>query len=155
MENKIHPAVAALIVIVLIGTSAGGVLTLKNRTASNDVPMNSQPTGTNITSSGSSDGQSYADGTYTANGSYFTPGGKESIGLSVTLKFGAILSASLEERASGGETAIYQGKFAAGYKPLVIGKNIDDIKLDRVAGSSLTSDGFNTALESIKRDAAR
>ncbi|WP_447589312.1 hypothetical protein [Microbacterium lacticum] len=35
----------------------------------------------------------------------------------------------------------------------VVGKDIDDVSVSRVAGSSLTSGGFNDALETIKADA--
>jgi len=37
----------------------------------------------------------------------------------------------------------------------VIGKSIDDIRLDKMAGSSLTTKGFNAALEKIKIEAAK
>ena len=36
---------------------------------------------------------------------------------------------------------------------LIVGKDIDEVSLDKVAGSSLTSGGFNAAVESIKSDA--
>jgi hypothetical protein len=35
----------------------------------------------------------------------------------------------------------------------VVGKSLDDIKVSKVAGSSLTSGGFNKAIEQIKTDA--
>ena len=35
----------------------------------------------------------------------------------------------------------------------VVGKDIDDLSVSRVAGSSLTSGGFNDSLETIKADA--
>jgi hypothetical protein len=93
------------------------------------------------------------DGIYNAQGSYRTPGGTESIALTVTLENSIIKDIDLEQQASGGDTEVYQAKFASGYKPLVIGKNIDEVKLTRVAGSSLTSNGFNEALKQIKLDA--
>jgi len=43
--------------------------------------------------------------------------------------------------------------FISGYKPYVIGKNIDTISLDRVSGSSLTPAAFNEALGQIKTEA--
>jgi hypothetical protein len=36
---------------------------------------------------------------------------------------------------------------------LVVGKSVDEVSLSRVAGSSLTSLGFNNALTQIKEDA--
>jgi hypothetical protein len=36
---------------------------------------------------------------------------------------------------------------------VVVGKRIDEVKLDRIAGSSGTPHGFNAALERIKEQA--
>lgn len=155
MQNKINPAIASLIVIVLVGAATAGVAKLNkqsiNESASSNINTSTRPNDaepSHTTTSG------LQDGIYASSGTYSTPGGMESIGLTVTLKNGIIEDVTLEQQASGGDTAIYQSKFASGYEPLVKGRNIEDVKLHRVAGSSLTSDGFNKALESIKRDAA-
>ena len=37
---------------------------------------------------------------------------------------------------------------------VVVGQDIDEISVSRVAGSSLTSGGFNRAIEEIKAEAA-
>ena len=47
----------------------------------------------------------------------------------------------------------YQQAFMGGIAGEVVGKDIDDLSVSRVAGSSLTSGGFNDALETIKADA--
>ncbi|KXK09170.1 MAG: hypothetical protein UZ21_OP11001000228 [Microgenomates bacterium OLB22] len=47
-----------------------------------------------------------------------------------------------------------QGLFAEGYKTQVVGKSIDELKLDVVNGSSLTPKGFEDALQKIKTEAA-
>ena len=152
MQNKIHPAIAALIVIAMISVATVAVAKIGDQTIEEPLLSDTTTSPTPNTSNGSQ--SSLKDGTYAAVGSYNTPGGVESIGLTVTLNNGIIKDIDLEQQASGGDTAIYQAKFASGYKPLVIGKKIEEVKLNRVAGSSLTSDGFNKALESIKRDAA-
>lgn len=152
MQNKIHPAIAALIVVAMISLATVAVANLKDQTAQDTLSSDT----TTVPTPAASDGtpSNLKNGTYTAEGTYSTPGGTESIGLTVTLNNGIIEDVSLNQLASGGDTAIYQAKFASGYKPLVQGKKIDEVKLDRVSGSSLTSDGFNRALESVKRDAA-
>lgn len=43
--------------------------------------------------------------------------------------------------------------FKSGVSSLTVGKDIDDVKLSRVSGSSLTSTGFNSALDTIKTEA--
>lgn len=45
-----------------------------------------------------------------------------------------------------------QNRFAV--PAAVVGRNIDEIKVGRIAGSSRTPDGFNAALERIKAEAA-
>lgn len=47
-----------------------------------------------------------------------------------------------------------QNRFADAVPAVVVGRNIDEIKVGRIAGSSRTPDGFNAALERIKAEAA-
>ena len=47
----------------------------------------------------------------------------------------------------------HQAEFSDGIAAAVVGKSIDEISVDRVAGSSLTSGGFNAAIETIKAEA--
>jgi hypothetical protein len=51
------------------------------------------------------------------------------------------------------ESVQFEGMFADSYKPLVVGKSVDSINLDKVSGSSLTPKGFNDALDQIKSQA--
>ncbi len=52
------------------------------------------------------------------------------------------------------ESERYQGEFIGGISDVVVGQPIDEIAVTRVAGSSLTSSGFNDAIETIKSEAA-
>jgi hypothetical protein len=52
------------------------------------------------------------------------------------------------------ESEKYQGEFIGGIADVVVGQEIDSLSVSRVAGSSLTSGGFNQAIESIKSEAA-
>ena len=153
--RKIHPALAALIVIVLVGIVATAVIVI-NMDKGTDTET-TQTTETTPVSDANTDTDavtsSYKDGTYSATGSYSSPGGRESIKLTVTIKDGVIVSTRLDEKASNGEAKEYQDDFDNGYKTLVVGKNINEVSLSRVAGSSLTSNGFNDALDEIKSDA--
>ncbi len=49
-----------------------------------------------------------------------------------------------------GESTKYQNRFMAAYESQVIGKKLDSIKLSRVGGASLTTNGFNDALAKVK-----
>lgn len=155
-SKKLSPAIVAIIVVVLIGLGTAAVIALNNKEAttpstsqSAETPSTSQPTGPSATSN-----SQYKDGTYTATGSYLTPGGEESIDLQVTLAGNTVQSIELTQNAKTNEAKEYQARFASGYKSMVVGKSIDEISLSRVAGSSLTSAGFNDAIDQIKDDAA-
>lgn len=96
----------------------------------------------------------YADGTYTATGDYTTPGGGESVTVTVTLEDGTVTAVDVEGSATGGDSARYQGEFIDGIADEVVGVDIDDLNVSRVGGSSLTSGGFNRAIETILSEAA-
>ncbi|MEI6042458.1 MAG: hypothetical protein WCQ00_02740 [bacterium] len=96
----------------------------------------------------------YKNGTYTADGTYGTPDGDVTIRVSLTIANNIITDSNVTS-VSGDRTSVrYQEKFISGYKQYVIGKNIADLKLSKVSGSSLTPEGFNKALSSIKTQAA-
>jgi uncharacterized protein with FMN-binding domain len=95
----------------------------------------------------------YKDGTYSATGSYMSPGGPDQVGVTLTLKDDLITDITVTPEPGDNESARYQNKFASGYKPLVIGKDISTVHLSKVSGSSLTSKGFNDALAQIETQA--
>ncbi|MGV9710912.1 FMN-binding protein [Gordonia sp. NPDC003424] len=98
-------------------------------------------------------GNTYRDGTYSATGKYVSPGGPQQVGVTVTLSSGVIKNLQLDTGDAKGTSKDFQGKFAGGIDAIVVGKNIDDLEVDKVAGSSLTSGGFNDALAQIKSEA--
>ena len=148
--KKLSPAIVTIIAIVLIGALASAIAILRSQSDSSPSP----DTSTNAPQSTPQAGAVYRNGTYTATGSYVTPGGRESITLTVTLQNEVITDSSLEQNAKSEQAKDYQQRFASGYKERVVGKDIDEVSLVRVAGSSLTSSGFHDALEQIKIDAS-
>ena len=101
-----------------------------------------------------SDGDTYTDGTYTAEGSYATPESVESITVTVTLEDDIITAVDVTGNPSKHESEEFQARFIGGIADVVIGEDIDELSVSRVAGSSLTSGGFNEAIEVIKSEAA-
>jgi hypothetical protein len=95
----------------------------------------------------------YADGTYSATGGYQSPSGPETIELTITLAGNVISDVIVTPGATGGTSSRYQGQFAEGVGAETVGKSLDEIQVSRISGSSLTSGGFNEALNSIKADA--
>ena len=59
----------------------------------------------------------------------------------------------ITEHPSNPNTRKFQGEFASGIAAQVVGKSIDELDVSKVAGSSLTSGGFNKAVEQIKSEA--
>lgn len=102
----------------------------------------------------SSSSGSYEAGTYDAEGSYANPSGQSSVEVELTLaEGGAVEDVTVTPQASG-TSLQFQEKFASGISEEIVGKNIDELDVGKVAGSSLTSGGFNEALEQIKADAS-
>ena len=113
-----------------------------------------EPAGSGSTSQDASAGGGYTDGTYTADGSYQTPESVETISVTITLESDVVTDVEVTGDPQARESQQYQGEFIGGIADEVVGKNIDDIQVDRVGGSSLTSGGFNQALEKIRDEAA-
>ena len=112
------------------------------------------PTGSSSSSGGGDAAGYYNDGTYTAEGSYQTPETVEQISVTLTLADGVVTDVEVTGDPKAPETEQYQGQFIDGIADEVVGKPIDELNVSRVAGSSLTSGGFNDAVESIKEQAA-
>lgn len=133
-------------VIALAGCSTGGTADESAGTPAADSGASTAPQ--------TSDAASYADGTYTGEGSYATPETVEKITVTVTLVDDVITEVEVVGQPQKAESKQYQGQFVGGISEVVVGKDIDEISVSRVAGSSLTSGGFNQAIEQIKSEAA-
>lgn len=95
----------------------------------------------------------YKDGTYSATGTYQSPAGKEEIGITVTISNNIITDTTFTPKATNEVSIKLQKMFADGYKAVVVGRTLDEAKLDKVSGSSLTPKGWNDAIEKIKLEA--
>ncbi|SDH02610.1 FMN-binding protein [Microbacterium pygmaeum] len=144
-----------------------GVIALAGCASTTTAEPATEPTGQSTTSasgqptadaSASADAgastSTYADGTYTAEGSYATPESVESITVTVTLADDVITAVEVTGDPQKRESEQYQGQFIGGISDVVVGQDIDTISVSRVAGSSLTSGGFNEAIDAIKSEAA-
>jgi uncharacterized protein with FMN-binding domain len=101
----------------------------------------------------SSRGSTYADGRYTATGEYGSL--PSSIGVSVTLDDDDVVTAvEVTPHATDPTSRDYQERFAEAVPERVVGKPIDEVRVDRLAGSSGTPDGFNAAIEKIRERAS-
>jgi len=97
----------------------------------------------------------YMDGTYTKAGSYQSPGGDESIIVTVSLKNDAVQSVSVDNQANNEASKNFQSLFIEGINDQVVGQKIDDVNVGVVNGSSLTGIGFNEAIGQIRSAAQK
>ena len=77
-------------------------------------------------------------------------GQTQAIEVEVTLAAdGTITELDADGQAESGNSEQFQGKFESGIDAKVEGRKITELDIDKVSGSSLTSGGFNDAIEQI------
>jgi uncharacterized protein with FMN-binding domain len=140
------------------GTAGAGLAALLSLGACSTTPdTDTAPPGSSTATSSTSrgavrQGGGYRDGTYTADGWY---GGQPSrIGVSLTIADDTITRVTITTPATDETSLDYQRRFADAAPEAVIGKPLADVQVDRLAGASGCSDGFNKALALIRQEAA-
>ncbi len=96
----------------------------------------------------------YRNGTYTANGNFNTPGGTETIGITLVISNDVITSTSATNGATNSTSIYYTNIFISNYKSLVVGKKLKGLSLSKVSSASLTPIGFNNAANAIRSQAS-
>ena len=96
---------------------------------------------------------SFKDGTYTEPGTYTSPGGTEHISVTLTLAKDIITAIKVTTVQADPTATGYEHMFEGGISAATVGKDIRTLNIGVIAGSSLTSMGFNQALSAIKADA--
>ncbi|TAL14092.1 calcium-binding protein [Patescibacteria group bacterium] len=168
MSDQTKTKIIGLIVIVLVTTvGTAGAVAYNARSNQQIAASASQPNVVSTTSSSqtttsatsptpttSSTANTYKDGTYTANGSFYTPDGTEQIGVKLTLASDKITAVSIDSSSIYSGTSVeYTNRFSDGISSAVVGKNIADVQVYRISGASLTPMGFNNALTTIENEA--
>ncbi len=97
----------------------------------------------------------YADGTYRATGQYIAPSGPETVDVTLTIAEDLVTAVEVVGHATDGSAQDHQADFIGGVGELVVGRPLADLAVHRVAGSSLTSGGFNSAVDQIRAEALR
>ncbi|PNI10048.1 hypothetical protein CXX84_00775 [Arthrobacter sp. AFG7.2] len=148
VRKSVYAGIAGL---SLAGTVAGCAPSAETSPApAGSAAETSSPAGTSALAGS---GTEYKDGTYSADGNYVSPNGTETVGVQLSLQSGTVTDVQITQHPSNPNTRKFQGEFAGGIAAQVVGKNIDELNVSKVAGSSLTSGGFNQALEQIKSEA--
>ncbi len=118
--------------------------------AANQAPPASLPVDTTKTEIEVELATTYKNGTYSAVGSYVSPAGPENVEVVLTLKNDLVIDATVVGKATATRSKTMQADFIAHYKEFVVGKNIAELTLGKVSGSSLTPRGFNNAVDKIQ-----
>lgn len=147
MKKNKNLTTGIVIVVIIIILTIAAALYQQNTTSNTSelVLNNSDLTHTNPSS--------YESGKYEAIGRYISPGGAEEIGVTLVLEDSIIVDSEVKVLATRDISLKIQEDFAENYKRFVVGKDINDVKLTKVSGSSLTPNGFNDAVERIKAQA--
>lgn len=160
MEQGQQPnkVLIGIVVAALLALIAAGAWYSMNSTTTNVVGQSNQPQPTtmqpNMPSGDETQVTNFMAGEYSATGFYQSPGGSEEVKVTLTLLAdGTIEDSQVTPLAASGTSRQYQSDFVNNYQSMVVGKNINEVELSRVAGSSLTSIGFNDALDQITEDA--
>lgn len=135
------PRLAASARLAAVGSAGLGLLALAGCASTPDPAANADTSA------------SYADGTYSAEGSYISPAGEQSVAVELTLEDDVVTEVTVTPEADDPQAKGFQEKFASGIADAIVGKDIDTLDVSRVAGSSLTSGGFAKAVDAIKAEA--
>jgi uncharacterized protein with FMN-binding domain len=96
--------------------------------------------------------QAYRDGEYSATGWYGSAPSHHDV--TVTIENDTLTSVTITTPAENETSLGYQQRFAEALPEAVIGRTIDEIQIDRLAGASGSPQGFMDALAQIKAEAA-
>lgn len=151
--NSKKPLLTAAAGLALLGTAGCGSAGSAQDAATDEASGTPAPA---ASSGAPATGGEYQDGEYTATGSYIPPSNtKEEVTVSLTLADGVVTDLQVSTSGNHPTSKRYQAEFTNGVQQEVVGKPLDEVKVDKVASSSLTSSGFNKALDELKSEASR
>lgn len=113
----------------------------------------STDSGEDSTTSDKKDTGNYADGDYAITGQY-GPVGEDSIDVYLTIKDQNITAVKVVGHAFTSVSEKRQNSFAEAVPGEVVGKPLKDLKIDKLAGASWTTEAFNKALDVARQEAS-
>ncbi|PTT16180.1 hypothetical protein DBR36_13420 [Microbacterium sp. HMWF026] len=149
---RIGTALLGVAGIATLAGCAGGATGAAAPAESAAAPAASSPASTGA-AAGSSASGTYKDGQYEATGQYATPESVETVDVTLTIAGDTVTAVEVTGDPQAAESRRYQSEFIGGIQDEVVGKKLDEISVSKVAGSSLTSGGFNKAVDAIKTEA--
>jgi uncharacterized protein with FMN-binding domain len=146
-HKKMLSAAAAASVMLLTAACGSG------SDDASDSPSSSSTSSTSSDDASDASSSTYKDGDYEEEESYANPGGESKVKVELKLASNKISEVTVTPMAENATSKQFQQKFASGISDEVVGKSLDELNVSKVAGSSLTSIGFNAAIGDIKADA--
>lgn len=149
-KRRAYAALAASTALLTLA-ACGDSDAAENDASSSKTPSASSAAPSEPAASDSGATGAFTAGEYEATGSYTTPDGQtQKIEVEVELAAdGTITSLDADGQAEGGNSEQFQKKFESGIDAQVEGRKITELDVDKVSGSSLTSGGFNDAIDQI------
>lgn len=125
---------------------------------SSSSPANTDSSSSSDSSASSSAGSkkdtgTYKDGSYAIKGEY-GPVGEDTIDVTITVAAGHISDVQVVGHPFTTISKNHQNAFIKAIPGVVEGKALKDLKVDKVAGASWTSEAFNKALEVARQEAS-
>lgn len=97
----------------------------------------------------------YKDGSYSASGNYFSPAGNDPMSVSLTIENDVVTGVTITPQSTNNVSLDYQRRVKEAAPGLIVGKNLADLgSFGKINSSSLTPNGLNKAINSIKSQAA-
>lgn len=146
VRTRHYIATSALAALALTGCSGGG-------DGSIGVPPrdSTESTGSTASTLSPEPDVDYEDGTYEARGTY--GGGPSFLDVTVTVDDDLITDVEVGTPATNPTSLEYQQAFAAAVPDEVIGRDLGEVSVGKLAGSSSCGEGFNDAIAQIREQA--
>lgn len=147
------------LIAIISATGVGGYAFINSASSSTKTPQivkTVTPSASNTTTAPTTSAtiSGYNDGVYTQSSSYSVPHSlSNSIEVSITIKDGVIAAASTKHTYTDNESGSYIDAFDSSLASTVVGKPIGTTSFSRIGGASLTTDGFQRALELVQNAA--
>lgn len=152
-DRRLLTMLAAVSILGAAGCAGADASADDAAAPSTEAPSAGAPAAASQPAGSAAGGQVYEDGEYTETGGYQSPAGPEEVGVTLTLESDVVTAVEVEPMPENPTTKVYQERFAGGISEAIVGRKLDDLSVDKVAGSSLTSGGFNDAVDTIKSEA--
>ncbi|HEX4057858.1 MAG TPA: hypothetical protein VHX87_06030 [Galbitalea sp.] len=153
-----HPIVSAVPTPSATSSTASAVTKPSSKPTSSPTPHTStepKPKSTPTPTPSATPTYEYTDGKYSAQGSYTSPGGNETLRVNLTIANDVIQSIYVHSVHVDSTAREYESRFESGISGVAVGKDLATLDVGAVGGSSLTCIGFNAAIVTIRNEAKK